>query len=287
MKKIFKRFLTLIELPVTAAQQKCFSKNKNETSLRPAGRTSRLTQSSSSHLHIFTQSAFTLIELLVVIAIIAILAAMLLPALQQARERARASACANNLKTVGSAVGFYHSDYNMWFPAQVGGAFYSDLVPYLGLPSRKKSGTHLQEINPYSRAPQSVYCPSDTRRIAIAEAARGGYNTCYLYNTYGQNFYARRDLDIVTYPAYSYMRRLVTIKQPASLLYLMDAARENNSGVTVSMNSYPLKLGTTPTPAGSGVHFRHGGSANVIYLDFHLKTLKLSDLNGKYNLFTN
>ena len=231
------------------------------------------------------RSAFTLIELLVVIAIIAILAAMLLPALQQARERAKAAACANNLKTVGSAVGFYHSDYNMWFPAQVGAPFYSDLVPYLGLPSRKKSGTHLLEINPYTKAPASVYCPSDTRRIAVA--ARGGYDTCYLYNTYGQNYYARRDLDIITYPSYSYMRRLVTIKQPASRLYLMDAARENNAGVTVSMNSYPLKLGTTPTPAGGGVHFRHGGSANVIYLDFHLKTFKLSDLNGKYNLFTN
>ena len=49
----------------------------------------------------FIRSAFTLIELLVVIAIIAILAAMLLPALQQARERARSTACSNTLNSFG------------------------------------------------------------------------------------------------------------------------------------------------------------------------------------------
>ena len=110
-----KRYFTLIELLVTAAQQNCFSKNKNCTSLRPQGRTSRLMQSSTSHLHtpkaFFTQTAFTLIELLVVIAIIAILAAMLLPALSAARESARTTKCLGNLKQLVLIYGTY-SDYH-------------------------------------------------------------------------------------------------------------------------------------------------------------------------------
>ncbi|MBR2357407.1 MAG: prepilin-type N-terminal cleavage/methylation domain-containing protein [Lentisphaeria bacterium] len=60
--------------------------------------------------------SFTLIELLVVIAIIAILAAMLLPALSAARERAKASGCVNQLKQQGVAIHMYTNDFKGYMP---------------------------------------------------------------------------------------------------------------------------------------------------------------------------
>lgn len=138
------------------------------------------------------KKSFTLIELLVVIAIIAILAAMLLPALSAARERARQASCISKLKQVGLAALMYANDNQDYMPVGWNGSWtYNSRVANNGAvvnpvwpPDFLVNGGYFATGRPTTNAEmfqcyeQNFHCPSDSTYFGIPGTY---FMTSYLY----------------------------------------------------------------------------------------------------------
>ncbi|OPZ92048.1 MAG: Type II secretion system protein G precursor [candidate division TA06 bacterium ADurb.Bin417] len=190
---------------------------------------------------------FTLIELLVVIGIIAILAAMLLPALARARERARVVNCINNLKQIGLAARMYAENFDGIMPGESGG---------------NTNNFFVKLVNAKFITNQNVgKCPSE-KTYANVNIPHYGYN----YRTFGSGSDPK----------------LNAVERPERFAYLTD---RNSSGTNFLVgatggeqtlcNWYRHSFNPTGEKDSSGIPL--DCRMNFLFLDGHVENLSRAD----------
>lgn len=222
-------------------------------------------------------SGFTLIELLVVVAIISILAAMLLPALGKARERARQAVCINNLRQIYLAEAIYAQDFDGYIcsphPLYVGPGNYcppwSKIYPpsalvQLGYMGRAAQGLSL--TGDRGNVGRSFICPSDTGKVTnykVYSPETGGTDPRYF--------------GYLSYASYQFFYYHDPKKpgQPSSVNWdttprdRIDDPRQRHKAIWWDM---------VPYKPYSGKYNHPDGAVNVLYMDGHVTNIPYAKL---------
>ncbi len=184
---------------------------------------------------------FTLIELLVVIAIIAILAAMLLPALSKAREKARSATCSSNLRQISLAMLMYAQDYEEYMVSGSG---------YQG-----NSRNWQLTLDPYTSDKNVYTCPTRGRSVQSYGGA-GPYGYADLYFGYAHPWRGGN--------------KLGAISTPSQTALTHDGVHPAVDGARGAVPTLCRGFNACNTTTVTSSHFYHSGGSNMAFWDGHV-----------------